>query len=84
LSGVSSSMHTDPKDNWRLRIKCDPAICGGEPCIVGTQVPVSVIVATVADEGIDAVLKHFPQLTIDDVKAALYFAAQASHSTIVG
>jgi Protein of unknown function (DUF433) len=36
--------------NWRERIVIDPAIHhGGEPCITGTRVPVSVIVGSIAD-----------------------------------
>ena len=71
-------MTTKPTDNWRSRITTDPSICGGQPCITGTRVPVSIIVATAADEGREAVLTHFPHLTIEDVDAAMKFATDAS------
>ena len=64
--------------NWRERIVVDPAIHHGEPCIKGTRVPVSAIVASIADGDLaERVIDAWPQLTRDDVKAALKFAAEA-------
>lgn len=64
--------------NWRERISIDPAIHRGEPCIMGTRVPVSVIGGSVADgDTPDQILEAWPQLTRDDIKAALKFAAEA-------
>lgn len=70
-------------DNWRSRIVCDPQVHHGEPCIRGTRIAVSVLVASLADLPMDALLDQYPQLTREDVKAALYFAAEASNSTMV-
>jgi uncharacterized protein (DUF433 family) len=62
--------------NWRERISIDPNIHHGKACIKGTRVPVSVIVGTVADgETPERVLKSWPQLTLEDVTAALWFAS---------
>jgi uncharacterized protein (DUF433 family) len=59
---------------WRDRITIDPAIHHGDPCIKGTRVPVSVI----ADgDTPDQLPVAYPQLTSDDVRAALKFAADA-------
>jgi uncharacterized protein (DUF433 family) len=64
--------------NWRDRIVIDPAIHHGDPCIKGTRVPVSVIVGSVADGDTFAeIIDAWPQLTEDDIKAALKFAAEA-------
>lgn len=64
--------------SWRQRIIVDPAIHNGEPCIRGTRVPVSVIVGSVADgDTPEQIIHAWPQLTSDDVKAALKFAAEA-------
>jgi uncharacterized protein (DUF433 family) len=68
---------------WRQRIVCDPDLHHGEPCIRGTRIAVSVIVASLADVSIDELLKAFPQLKREDVQAALLYAAEASHSTLV-
>jgi uncharacterized protein (DUF433 family) len=65
-------------ENWRHRILIDPAIHHGEPCIRGTRVPVSVIVGSIADGNTpEQILGAWPQLTSEDVKAALKFAAEA-------
>jgi uncharacterized protein (DUF433 family) len=64
--------------NWRDRILIDPAIHHGEPCIKGTRVPVSIIVGSVADgDTSEQILRSWPQLTSEDIKAALKFAAEA-------
>jgi len=64
--------------NWRRRIVIDPAIHHGDPCIKGTRVPVSIIVASIADgDTTEEVLNAYPQLAAEDVKAALKFAAEA-------
>jgi uncharacterized protein (DUF433 family) len=71
--------------NWRDRISIDPRIHHGKPCIKGTRVPVSVIVGTIA-EGYppERVLQSWPQLTTEDVIAALKFAsALAAEATVV-
>ena len=64
--------------NWRERIIVDRTIHHGEPCIRGTRVPVSVIVGSMADgDTTQEIVKDWPQLTGDDIKAALKFAAEA-------
>jgi uncharacterized protein (DUF433 family) len=71
--------------DWRDRISIDPRIHHGKACIKGTRVPISVIVGTVA-EGYtpERVLKSWPQLTVEDVEAALRFAAAlAAEATVV-
>lgn len=71
------------KRNWRERIVCDPDLHGGEPCIRGTRVPVAIIVASLADMNIEQLLAEYPQLTHEDVSAALLFAAEAAHNSLV-
>lgn len=64
--------------NWRDRIVIDPSIHHGKPCIKGTRVPVSVIVGTIADGySPERIIKSWPQLTRNDITAALRFAAEA-------
>ena len=68
--------------NWRDRIAIDSAIHHGEPCITGTRVPVSVIVGSIADgDTREQILDAYPQLSADDIKAALKFAAEAVNNT---
>lgn len=64
--------------NRRERILTDPAIHHGEPCIKNTRVPVSVLVGSVADgDTPEQIIEAWPELTRDDIKAALKFAAEA-------
>lgn len=65
--------------NWQHRIKIDPAIHHGKPCIAGTRIPVSVIVGSVAEgDSWDEILTSYPQLAREDIRAALLFAAEAA------
>lgn len=68
--------------NWRDRIIIDPAIHHGDPCIKGTRIPVSVIAGSIADgDSLDEVIAGYPQLTPEDIRAALKFAAEAVNNT---
>ncbi|MCS4538321.1 MAG: DUF433 domain-containing protein [Thaumarchaeota archaeon] len=59
------------------RIVIDPKIMVGKPVIKGTRVPVELIVKLVANEETEEeILREYPQLTKDDIKAALLYAAK--------
>lgn len=59
------------------RISSDPDICHGKPCIKGTRIPVYLIVSLVAEgESIESIIRDYPALTPEDVKAAIYYAAR--------
>jgi uncharacterized protein (DUF433 family) len=58
------------------RISVGPAVCGGEPCVRGTRVPVHVVLSRLAaGDADDDILAHFPSLTREDIKACLEYAA---------
>jgi uncharacterized protein (DUF433 family) len=60
------------------RISVDHQVMGGVPCIAGTRIPVSTIVSLVAEGSSDqAIVEAYPQLTVDDVREALRYAAEA-------
>ena len=66
------------------RIAIDPQICGGRPCIRGTRVRVSDIVAMMAEGASRAeILADFDYLTDADLSAALAYAAQASDHRVI-
>src|SRR3954471_9861006 len=65
------------EDKWRERIVIDPNLHHGKPCIEGTRVAVAVIVANLAEMSIEELLKAYPQLTREDVNAALLYASKA-------
>jgi uncharacterized protein (DUF433 family) len=59
------------------RIEVDPAICGGKPVIRGTRIMVRNILGMVAGGyTVDRILESYPELTREDVVAALEYAAQ--------
>jgi uncharacterized protein (DUF433 family) len=58
------------------RITMTPGVMGGKPCIKGTRIPVDIIVDYMASgESIAAVIEGYPDLSEEDVRAALAFAA---------
>ncbi len=66
------------------RIVMNPAICGGRPTIVGTRIRASDIVEMLANGATQAeILADFDELTADDIKAAMLFAARSiSHPVL--
>jgi uncharacterized protein (DUF433 family) len=61
------------------RIVSDSAICGGDPCVKGTRIPVHVILSHLAaGDTTDTLLREFPKLTRRDIKACLEYAAYLS------
>ena len=64
---------------YRKRIVRDRTICGGEPIIRGTRVTLRTVLASLAEGAtIDEILADFPTLTVEDVRAAIAFAAASA------
>ena len=65
------------------RVIADPSICGGKPCIRGTRIYIAIILDGLA-EGLtpQQIIDHYPQLTSDDIRAALAYAAELSRENI--
>ena len=64
---------------YKRYIVRDPKVCGGQPVIRGTRVPVRTILASLAEGGrIAEILKDFPTLTEQDVRAVVAFAAASA------
>ena len=58
------------------RIVIDEKILGGRPIIKGTRIPVYLIVEMIAGGlSVKDILKEYPELSEEDVKAALRYAA---------
>ncbi|MFQ5455032.1 MAG: DUF433 domain-containing protein [Nitrospirota bacterium] len=63
--------------DWRDRISVDPHVCHGKACIQGTRIMVSIILDNLADsETPEDILKSYPSLNIDDIHAAISYAAE--------
>jgi uncharacterized protein (DUF433 family) len=66
------------------RIELNPRVCNGRPVIKGTRIPVSVILEQIAEgKAWDALLGDYPELTREDIQAALFYARSClDHSEI--
>jgi uncharacterized protein (DUF433 family) len=70
--------------DWKERIIADPMICHGKACIRGTRIMVSVILDNLAEGITEAeILKSYPSLKPDDVKATISYAAELTRERLV-
>jgi uncharacterized protein (DUF433 family) len=67
------------------RITADPAVMMGKPCVKGTRITVELILRKLgAGRSFADLLEAYPQLTGEDLLAALAFAADyMEHETIL-
>jgi uncharacterized protein (DUF433 family) len=64
---------------YQDHIARDPKVCGGQPVIRGTRVLVRVILGHLAHgETVDAIVKEFPTVRMEDVRAVIAFAAASA------
>jgi uncharacterized protein (DUF433 family) len=70
-------------DELLSRISVDPKVCAGKPCIRGTRIYIAIILDALA-EGLttEEIIDHYPQLTLDDIRAALVYAAELARENI--
>lgn len=60
------------------RVETNPKVMLGKPVIRGTRIPVEIIVRKLSEgAAVPEVLADYPQLSEDDVRAALAFAADS-------
>jgi uncharacterized protein (DUF433 family) len=66
------------------RIELNPRVCNGKPVIRGTRIPVAVILEQIAEgEFWENLLAGYPELTREDIQAALLYArASIEHADI--
>ena len=66
------------------RISINPQVCFGKPCIKGTRIWVSLILDHLASgTPPEELLNNYPQLTRDDVLAAIAYGAEVSRERII-
>ena len=59
------------------RITADPNVCAGKPVIRGTRIMVRNILGMVAGGyTVERILKDYPEISFEDVQAALEYAAR--------
>ncbi len=66
------------------RIKIDPNVCFGKPCIKGTRIWVSLVLDFLASGMSESeILEEYPQLSHDDILAAIAYGAEAARERII-
>ena len=66
------------------RIRIDPHICFGKPCIRGTRIWVSLILDLLATGATPAdVISDYPHLTHEDILAAIAYGAEAARERVI-
>jgi uncharacterized protein (DUF433 family) len=72
------------RDDLLRRISIDPRVCFGKPCIRGTRIWISLILDNLA-EGVTErqILDDYPQLTPEDIRAAIAYGAEMSRERFV-
>jgi len=70
--------------NWIERITKKPAQCGGRPCIRGMRIRVIDILDLLA-AGLtqEQIIEEHPDLTLEDIEAALKYAASKLDHPII-
>ena len=70
--------------NWREYIAVDPNICHGQACLIGTRVPVSVVLDNLAAHVTpDEILRSYPSVTREGIDACIAYAAELARERVV-
>ena len=69
--------------DYAIHIVRDPKICGGEPVIRGTRVPLRTVLASLAEgAGLQEILTDYPTLTEESLRAVIAFAAASAEEDL--
>jgi uncharacterized protein (DUF433 family) len=78
MSGVTGNLK-----NYEDRIIRDRGICGGEPVFKGTRVTLRTVLASLAGgDSPEEILADFPSLKVEDIQAAIAFAAASAEEDL--
>ncbi len=70
--------------NWWNYITVDPTVCHGKACMKGTRIMVSVVLDNLAAGlTVDEIIKSYPSLTREAIRAAIAYAAELTRERIV-
>ncbi|MGR9107535.1 MAG: DUF433 domain-containing protein [Gammaproteobacteria bacterium] len=69
--------------NYQPFISCDPKVCGGQAVVRGTRVTVRTVLASLAEGmSVEEILKDFPTLEEQAVRAVIAFAAVSAEEDL--
>ncbi len=75
---------TPNRIRWQDHIAISPDLHHGDPCIKGTRIPIKIIIGSLADGMTpEEVMAAYPQLTREDILAALAYAAEMLHDDLL-
>ncbi|MGD1996468.1 MAG: DUF433 domain-containing protein [Anaerolineae bacterium] len=64
--------------NWKDRIVVDPQVLAGKPIVKGTRLAVEFIIDLLAQGWTEEeILRNYPGLTQDDIRACLLYASNS-------
>ncbi len=70
--------------NWKKYIETDPKVMFGKPVIIGTRIPVDLILEKLSlGETTEQLLKSYPSLKKESIFACLAFASESVKKDIV-
>lgn len=70
--------------NWREHIAVEPNICHGQACLIGTRVPVSVVLDNLAAHVTpEEILRSYPTLTREGIDACIAYAAELARERVI-
>ena len=70
--------------NWREYVTVDPEVCHGKPCVKGTRVMVSVILANLAvGQTPEEIVESYPSVNREAIQASLAYAADLARGRFV-
>jgi uncharacterized protein (DUF433 family) len=66
--------------HWQDHLSSNPQVSGGDVCIAGTRIPVTVVLDSLAEGSTkDEILRSYPSLQPEHIDAALAYAAELAH-----
>lgn len=70
--------------DWREYIVVDPQICHGRACVKGTRIMASIVLDNLAaGASVQDVLRSYPMLSPDAVRAVMAYAAELARERYV-
>lgn len=70
--------------NWKKYIETNPKVMFGEPVIIGSRIPVDVILEKLSlGETFEQLLESYPSLNKESIFACLAFASESVKNEIV-
>ena len=81
---VWSGRDAETSEEPNRHIVADPSVMGGKPVVRGTRISVeSILEKVAAGESVDQIVSEHPYITVEQVRAALEYAASVFKNDVV-